>query len=117
MNFKDTDELFNRTKRAQMEVAGEIAKKQIKASIAQAKSALQRYESLSLSEDFQQFLADLNDRKKAAFEAMDSATDSGATMKAVGEYIGVTRAIDHVPERIASLTAFLTDNRAIDSES
>lgn len=117
MSFSDTEELMGRRRQTESEVAAHLVKQQAKAAIAQAKSALQRYESLSKSEDFQQFMEDMKDRQQKALDAMDNAETEASSLKAMGEYLGVTRCIQHVSERITSLTAFLTDNAALDQQS
>lgn len=88
-----------------------------KAQIAKIKSELHYYQELSQYPAFKQYIADMTDRKSAAFEAMDKAEDPTTLAKTVGEYVGINRAINHTTERIASLTSWLQEQGStVDTE-
>src|SRR5688500_11998882 len=111
--MKDTEELFLRhTNTPNLNSVIAEAAKQKHLAVKQAQTELKQYQRLQRDPDFQQFLKALSDRTDAAFEAMDKADTEVLLHKAVGEFIGVRRALKHADERVASLSTFLEEQDA-----
>ena len=116
---RDTDNLMMRQDVQEAAKTRARQAQERQAVIIQAQSQLRFYQDLAAQPAFKQYIADMQDRKTAAFEAMDKATEAVDLHKTVGEYIGITRAISHCQERIATLSTFLqeqTSEIAVDSE-